>query len=135
VGAARQLAPLLRATARAHGLPEALLQAVVEAESDFDPGAVSPRGAVGLMQLMPATARALRVPDARDPGANLDGGARYLKDLLAQHDHDLVLALAAYNAGPGAVRQAGGVPPFAETRRYVPRVLARYHQLQAGGRE
>ena len=129
---ARAFAPLLRDAARAHGLPEALLQAVVEVESGFRADAVSPKGAVGLMQLMPGTARALRVRDARDPAANLDGGARYLKELLAQHDNDLALALAAYNAGPAAVQRNGGIPPFAETRRYVPKVITRYHMLQAG---
>ncbi|HZN47458.1 MAG TPA: lytic transglycosylase domain-containing protein [Ramlibacter sp.] len=129
---ARALAPLVRDAARAHGLPEALLQAVVEVESGFRPDAVSPKGAIGLMQLMPGTARALQVRDARDPAANIDGGARYLKELLALHDNDLVLALAAYNAGPGAVQRSGGMPQFAETRRYVPKVIARYHLLQAG---
>jgi soluble lytic murein transglycosylase-like protein len=133
LAARRQLfAPLVQAAARTHGLPEALLQAVIEVESGFDPAAVSPKGAVGLMQLMPDTARALRVRDARDPAANLDGGARYLKDLLARHGNDLVLALAAYNAGPAAVQRSGGVPRFAETQAYVPRVIARYHRLQSG---
>lgn len=129
--AARQLAPLVRAAAHAHGLPEALLQAVVETESGFNPGAVSPKGALGLMQLMPRTARELRVQDPRDPAANLDGGARYLKQLLALHGNDLSLALAAYNAGPGAVQRTGGIPPFAETRRYVPKVISRFHKLQS----
>jgi soluble lytic murein transglycosylase-like protein len=129
--AARQLAPLVRAAAHANGLPEALLQAVVETESGFNPGAVSPKGALGLMQLMPQTARELRVRDPRDPAANLDGGARYLKQLLAQHGNDLSLALAAYNAGPGAVQRTGGIPPFAETRRYVPKVISRFHKLQS----
>jgi soluble lytic murein transglycosylase-like protein len=128
---ARQFAPLVRAAAHAHGLPEALLQAVVETESGFNAGAVSPKGAVGLMQLMPQTARDLRVKDARDPADNLDGGARYLKQLLALHGNDLSLALAAYNAGPGAVQRTGGIPPFAETQRYVPRVISRFHSLQS----
>lgn len=132
---ARQFAPLVRAAAHANGLPEALLQAVVETESGFDPAAVSPKGALGLMQLMPQTARELRVDDPRDPAANLDGGARYLKQLLAQHGNDLSLALAAYNAGPGAVQRTGGIPPFAETRGYVPKVISRFHKLQAQKRD
>lgn len=129
---ARQFAPLLEAAAHAHGVPEALLQAVIEVESGFDAAAVSPRGALGLMQLLPATARALRVDDPRDPAANIDGGARYLKGLLVRYDHDLALALAAYNAGPGAVPRGGGIPRIPETQRYVPRVILRYHRLQSG---
>ena len=128
-----RFAPLVRSAARTHGLPEALLQAVIEVESGFDAGAVSPKGALGLMQLMPDTARALRVRDARDPADNIDGGARYLKEMLARHDNDLGLALAAYNAGPGAVQRSGGIPRIAETQAYVPRVIARYHRLQSGG--
>ena len=125
---------LVRAAARSHDVPEALLRALIEVESGFDPGAVSPKGAVGLTQLMPLTARALGVADPRDPGANIQGGARYLKGLLARHGNDVALALAAYNAGEAAVRRAGGIPAFAETRAYVPRVLLRYHQLQSGAR-
>jgi soluble lytic murein transglycosylase-like protein len=128
-----QFAPIVRAAAQAHGLPEALLQALIEVESGFDAAAVSPKGAIGLMQLMPQTARLLRVRDARDPAANVDGGARYLKELLARHGDDLALALAAYNAGPGAVQRSGGIPRYAETQAYVPRVIARYHRLQSGG--
>jgi soluble lytic murein transglycosylase-like protein len=128
------LMPLVRAAARTHGLPEALLQAVVETESGFDPAAVSPKGALGLMQLMPQTARALQVRDARDPADNIDGGARYLKELLSRFRNDLALALAAYNAGPGAVERSGGIPRIAETQAYVPRVIARYHHLQSGAR-
>lgn len=128
-----QFAPIVRAAAQAHGLPEALLQALIEVESGFDAAAVSPKGAVGLMQLMPQTARELRVRDPRDPAANVDGGARYLKELLARHGGDLALALAAYNAGPAAVQRSGGIPRFAETQAYVPRVIARYHRLQSGG--
>jgi soluble lytic murein transglycosylase-like protein len=134
VSARRQeFAPLVRAAAIAHGLPEALLHAVIEVESGFDAAAVSPKGALGLMQLMPETARALRVANARDPAANIDGGARYLKDLMGRYGNDLALALAAYNAGPRAVERSGGVPRIAETQAYVPRVIARYHVLQSGG--
>jgi soluble lytic murein transglycosylase-like protein len=126
-------APLVLAAADAHGLPAALLQAIIEVESNFNAGAVSPQGAVGLMQLMPETARYLRVVDAHDPAANIDGGARYLKELLARFRNDLPLALAAYNAGPSAVQRNGAIPPYAETQRYVPRVIARYHALQSDG--
>lgn len=132
-GRGGQFAPIVRAAARAHGLPEALLHAVIEVESGFDAAAVSPKGAVGLMQLMPRTAKALHVHDARDPAANVDGGARYLKQLLALHDEDLALALAAYNAGPAAVQRSGGIPRYPQTQAYVPRVIARYHWLQSRG--
>jgi hypothetical protein len=103
-----------------------LLAAVVEAESRFAPTAVSPRGAVGLMQLMPATGAMYDAGDLRDPHVNLDVGSRYLGSLIELYDGDLELALAAYNAGPAAVERYDGVPPFAETRAYVKRVLARY---------
>jgi len=129
-----KLAPLVAAAAKTHDLPEALLHAVIEVESNFNAGAVSPKGALGLMQLMPQTARYLGVADARDPAANIDGGARYLKELLGRFGNDLPLALAAYNAGPAAVRRSGAIPQFAETQRYVPRVLVRYHSIQSTAR-
>ena len=111
------------------GLPEGLLHAVIKAESNYNADAVSHKGAVGLMQLMPDTARRFGVLDARDPAANVLGGARYLKNLLALFDTDLSLALAAYNAGPAAVvRSRRAVPPYAETQRYVPRVLELYRR-------
>ena len=115
--------------AAATGLPESLLHAVIQTESNYNADAVSPKGAVGLMQLMPETARRYGVADARDPAANVLAGARYLKNLLAMFDADLGLALAAYNAGPGAVlRSRHTTPPYAETRRYVPRVLELYRR-------
>jgi len=127
-------ATLVAAAAAEQGLPEALLHAVIRAESNYDPNALSPRGAAGLMQLMPATARELGVADVWDPAANIRGGARYLKRLLEMFDQDLDLAVAAYNAGPGAVIGNGSaIPPFAETQRYVPRVLEYYRRLLAGG--
>lgn len=120
---------LIAAAAEANDLPPALLHAVISVESGYDPNARSPRGAAGLMQLMPATARELGVVDVWDPAANINGGARYLKRLLGLFDNDLSLALAAYNAGPGAVRSSGTIPGNAETRRYVPSVLEHYRRL------
>lgn len=103
-----------------------LLHAVIAVESAYNPRAESPKGAQGLMQLMPATARRFGVRDPFDPHENVRGGAQYLKVLLAQFNGDLQLTLAAYNAGENAVVRYGNrVPPFAETRRYVPKVMAR----------
>lgn len=123
----RQLAPLVAIVAREHGLEAALLHAVITVESGYNVRAVSPRGAAGLMQLMPDTAERYAVKNVWDPRENLRGGARYLRDLIAMFGPDLALALAAYNAGEGAVLQAGSrMPPYAETKSYVPRVLAHY---------
>ena len=110
--------------AHKYGLPAGLVTSVIRHESNFNPRAVSSAGARGLMQLMPATARELGVDDAFDIQQNIDGGARYLKQMLAQFDGDVRKALAAYNAGPGTVRRYGGVPPYPETRRYVRKVMA-----------
>jgi hypothetical protein len=115
--------------ARRHGLDSLLVASLVEAESSFLPRAVSPQGAVGLMQVMPATGRQLGpggALDLGDPTVNLDVGVRYLRDLLTDFDGDLELALAAYNAGPAAVERFGGVPPYRETRTYLTRVLSTY---------
>jgi soluble lytic murein transglycosylase-like protein len=112
--------------ARRHGLDPELVLAVVAVESAFRPEAVSPKGAQGLMQLMPTTAAALGVGDALDPAQNLDGGVRYLGSLLTLYGGDLRRALAAYNAGEGAVARHGGIPPYRETRAYVKSVLRRY---------
>ena len=105
----------------------AFFQALIRVESAYNPSAVSPKGATGLAQLMPATARSLGV-DINDPMQNLDGGARYLLDQLLRFN-SLSLALAAYNAGPAAVERYGGIPPYAETQAYVRRVLAEYEHL------
>jgi hypothetical protein len=117
---------LVAESAQRHGLDPALVRAVVGVESGFQPQAVSPKGAQGLMQLMPATARDLGVTDPFDPAANLDGGSRHLSALVVRYEGDLTKALAAYNAGMGAVARHGGVPPYAETRKYVQKVLGRY---------
>lgn len=117
---------LVAAAAQRHGLDPALVMAVVGVESGFEPQAVSPKGAQGLMQLMPGTARDMGVTDPFDPAANLDGGSRYLSSLVARYEGDLTKALAAYNAGMGAVARHRGVPPYAETRSYVRKVLGRY---------
>lgn len=113
------IAALARAEARRHGLDADLVLAVMRLESNFQRRALSPKGAMGLMQLMPATARRLGVRDPWDPAQNIRGGCAYLRFLLDRFDGDLRLALAAYNAGEGAVDAYGGVPPYAETRRYV----------------
>ncbi|MGR3486133.1 MAG: lytic transglycosylase domain-containing protein [Paracoccaceae bacterium] len=112
---------LARAAARRHGIPEDLFLRLVQQESAWNSAAISHAGAIGLAQLMPGTARLLRV-DPRDPAQNLDGGARYLMAQFRTFG-DWRLALAAYNAGPGAVQQHGGIPPFRETRDYVRRIM------------
>ena len=112
---------LADAAADKYGLPRQLVRSVISNESDFQPRAVSPKGAIGLMQLMPATAEALGA-DPRDPAQNVDAGTRYLRDLLEKYDGGLWHALAAYNAGPGAVDKYQGGPPYRETIDYVGRI-------------
>ncbi len=122
--------PLIETVAQQAQLPAALLQAVIQVESAYNPKAVSPKGAVGLMQLMPATAKRYGVIDRTDPTTNLNGGARYLRDLLTLFNEDLALALAAYNAGEQAVKKYGNrIPPYQETTRYVNKVKKLYEQL------
>jgi soluble lytic murein transglycosylase-like protein len=123
----------IRAAAAKYKLPEALILAVMAVESNFDPRALSDKGAQGLMQLMPGTARDLYVTDAWDPAQNIEGGSRYLRVLANQYSGDMIRTLAAYNAGPDAVRRAGDtVPNIPETQEYVRKVLALYQAYKAG---
>ncbi len=117
-------------TAERHSVDSLLLVSIMEAESGFNPYAISPQGALGLMQVMPATAGHYSVEDLLEPSVNIEIGAQYFARLLEQFDGDVALALASYNAGPGMVRRYGGLPPFPETRHYVDRVLTRYVRLQ-----
>jgi hypothetical protein len=118
--------PMLQAISQQHGVDARLVNAVVAQESGFNPQARSSAGAMGLMQLMPSTAQSLGVQNAADPAQNLSGGIRYLKSLLTQFNGNIPLALAAYNAGPGAVKHYNGVPPYAETKTYVRKILTAY---------
>lgn len=120
----------IAANAQAVGVDPALIEAIVANESGFDPNATSRAGARGLMQLMPQTAAMLGVTDPYDPVQNLRGGSRYLRALLDRFG-DVELAVAAYNAGPAAVERYGGVPPYAETRKYVQNVLTLYRELRS----
>ena len=129
-----QYSALLMQAAAAANISPALLAALVWQESRWNPQAVSPKGAMGLAQLMPATARYLGVNPA-DPVANLHGGARYLRQLLDQFDGNVEKALAAYNAGPGRVRSAGGIPAIAETRNYVTSIVRRIASSSTGGNQ
>ncbi|MCB0338852.1 MAG: lytic transglycosylase domain-containing protein [Bdellovibrionales bacterium] len=115
---------VITSLSRQKGVPEDLIRAVIHAESAFNPRAVSPKGAMGLMQLMPTTAKLLGVKDAFHPEQNIHGGVSYLSMLLKKFRGNVSLSLAAYNAGPEAVNKYGGIPPYRETRDYVQRVLA-----------
>jgi soluble lytic murein transglycosylase len=117
---------LIRSASDRHNVDADLIRAVIKVESDFDSSARSHKGAMGLMQLMPDTARLHNVLDLFDPGANIEGGVRHLKLLMGRYQGNLELSLAAYNAGIKAVERHGGIPPFAETRDYVRRVLGHY---------
>ena len=117
---ARPFAEIIDAVSVRHGVPSALVYALIEVESAYRPAARSPKGAMGLMQLMPATAKQYALTDPFDPMANIEAGTRHLRSLLDRYDVDS--ALAAYNAGEGPVRKFGGVPPYPETRRYVAKI-------------
>jgi hypothetical protein len=128
IGLFPQLRELILPAASKYGVEPELVAAVIWAESSGDPNAVSTRGARGLMQLMPETARELGITRILDPQENVEGGTRYLRKMLDAHEGDLSLALAAYNAGPEAVRRYGGIPPYKETRAYVGRVMRVYER-------
>ena len=122
----------IRAAAQVFTVDDALIRAIIHAESAYQPEALSPRGAQGLMQLMPATQVELQVIDVFDPLSNIEGGTLYLSRLLNQFNQSVELAAAAYNAGPGAVREYGGIPPYKETREYVRRVKILYRRYRSG---
>lgn len=124
-----EIARLIRQHARHQGLNPRLVQAVVQVESGYNPKALSSKGAMGLMQLMPDTAAELGVKNPYDPDENIRGGVRYLKQQLRRFSGDLGLALAAYNAGPGAVQRHGAIPPYPETQRYVEKVYTLYQGI------
>jgi Transglycosylase SLT domain len=122
------LSEVVNAASGRYRLDPDLVNSVIKAESGFHVRAVSPKGAQGLMQLMPGTASQLGVPNAFDPQANVEGGTKYLRELLERYNFDLVKALAAYNAGPLRVKQFGGVPPYYETRAYVARIVRDFNK-------
>jgi soluble lytic murein transglycosylase-like protein len=124
-------AEVIRAAAQKHGVEQELIASVIAVESNFNPRAVSPKLARGLMQLLPEVARRFAVANVFDPEQNIDAGTQYLKELLARYDQDLALALAAYNAGPDRVEQYRGVPPYYETRNYVRRVTQDLNKRKA----
>jgi soluble lytic murein transglycosylase len=126
----KQFDPIIEKASKKYGLEAPLIKAVIKAESDFDPNAISHKGARGLMQIMPMNYRLLNVENPFDPYQSIDGGARYLREMMDRFDGKLTLSLAAYNAGPGAVDRHGGVPPYQETEQYIERVMRYYHRYK-----
>jgi hypothetical protein len=126
-----QIKPMIDKAAGEYGLDADLLDALVQTESNYDPGAVSSKRAIGLTQLMPDTAKSLGVSDPFNPEANLRGGAKYLSQMLKQFNGDVSKALAAYNAGPGTVTRYGGIPPYKETQNYVNKIMSLYEAKRA----
>ena len=131
LGCPDELQPYFQEASETYGVDVAFLEAIALAESSFNPNDVSHSGAVGVMQLMPGTAADLKVADSYDPYQNIMGGAKLISSLLDKYDGDSSLALAAYNAGSGNVKKYGGIPPFEETQRYVPKVLGFYEKAIA----
>jgi soluble lytic murein transglycosylase len=125
-----QFDPIIAEASKKYRLEAPLIKAVIKAESDFDPNAISHKGARGLMQIMPMNYRLLNVENPFDPYQSIDGGARYLRDMLDRYNGKLALSLAAYNAGPGAVDRYSGVPPYQETEEYIERVMRYYHKYK-----
>jgi soluble lytic murein transglycosylase len=125
-----QFDPIISEASKKYGIEAPLIKAVIKAESDFDPNAISHKGARGLMQIMPMNYRLLNVENPFDPNQSIEGGARYLRDMLDRYNGSLNLSLAAYNAGPGAVDRHGGVPPYPETTEYIERVMKYYQRYK-----
>jgi soluble lytic murein transglycosylase len=127
------LGNIIRHYSEKYSLEEGLVHAVIKAESNYNATAVSKKGALGMMQLMPGTARLLKVDNPLDPAENIGGGSRYLRQMLDEFNGNLDFAIAAYNAGPNAVRRHGGIPPYEETRTYVKRVKQYLSTYRQGG--
>jgi len=124
--------PIISAASKRHGISAHLLKAIIKVESDYNPQAVSRKGAKGLMQIMPETMKALKIANVFDPWENIMGGASYFKQLFNRYEGKLPLALAAYNAGPGVVDRFGSIPPFRETEAYVEKVIRYYYLFKRG---